>query len=373
MKKLRFLISPVFMGILFVVFALSMAVATFIENDFGSTASYNAIYGTKWFELILLLLAINLIGQLIIFRLFKLSRLSGALFHLSFVVMLAGAAITRYTGWEGSIHIREGESQNQVMSSEKNLVFTVEDPEGKVLSRYSEEFSMMPGKAGKFNHSVNTGGKEYRVSFSGMIPNATLQMVPDKYGQPALTFFIATESMMHGETFFLKEGDKITSGDITVAFDGSSPADLTITRKADKFYASSSFGIKEMSMQTRTSTDIQPGDTIELRKMQILSLKGIRIIPIDMSQAASIQAVESKDQPTGKNAYAIDVNSNDASHKIYVWDNEGTDVATGSEIIDGKKFNISYGPELIALPFSLKLNDFMLERYPGSTPPKPRV
>jgi cytochrome c-type biogenesis protein CcsB len=369
MKKLRFLISPVFMGILFVVFALSMAVATFIENDFGSTASYNAIYGTKWFELILLLLAINLIGQLIIFRLFKLSRLSGALFHLSFVVMLAGAAITRYTGWEGSIHIREGESQNQVMSSEKNLVFTVEDPEGKVLSRYSEEFSMMPGKAGKFNHSVNTGGKEYRVSFSGMIPNATLQMVPDKYGQPALTFFIATESMMHGETFFLKEGDKITSGDITVAFDGSSPADLTITRKADKFYASSSFGIKEMSMQTRTSTDIQPGDTIELRKMQILSLKGIRIIPIDMSQAASIQAVESKDQPTGKNAYAFDVNSNDASHKIYVWDNEGTDVATGSEIIDGKKFNISYGPELIALPFSLKLNDFMLERYPGSNSP----
>jgi cytochrome c-type biogenesis protein CcsB len=369
MKNLRFLFSPVFMGILFVVFALAMAVATFIENDFGSTTSYSMVYGSKWFELILLLLAINLVGQMIIFRLFRLSRLSGALFHLSFVLILAGAAITRYSGWEGSVHIREGETQNQVMSSKKNLLFTVEDSEGTILSRYSEEFSMMPGKAGKFEKAVNIGGKEYRISFSGMIPNATLQMVPDQNGKPVITFFVATESMMHGETFFLKEGDKITSGDITVAFDNSSPADMQITRKADKFYASSSFGMKEMSMQTRNSTDFQPGDTVELRRMQILSLKGIRLIPIDMSQAGSIQAVESKDQPTGKNAYSFDVNSNGFSQKIYVWDNESEDISKGSEIIDGKKFNISYGPEMKPLPFSLKLNDFILERYPGSNSP----
>ena len=59
------------MGILFVVFALSMAVATFLENDFGSAAAYGTVYGSKWFELILLLLAVNLVGQLIVFRLFK--------------------------------------------------------------------------------------------------------------------------------------------------------------------------------------------------------------------------------------------------------------------------------------------------------------
>ena len=40
------------MGILFVVFAVSMAVATFLENDFGSPAAYSMIYNTLWFELI---------------------------------------------------------------------------------------------------------------------------------------------------------------------------------------------------------------------------------------------------------------------------------------------------------------------------------
>src|SRR5512133_1382052 len=100
------------MGVLFILFAVSMAAATFIENDYGSAAAYGMVYNTRWFELILLLLAVNLVGQLIAFRLFKLSRISGALFHLSFIIMLAGAAITRYTGWEGSIHIRENEEQN---------------------------------------------------------------------------------------------------------------------------------------------------------------------------------------------------------------------------------------------------------------------
>ena len=74
MKYLKFLFSPVFMGFLFVAFALSMAVATFIENDFGSPVAYSMVYNTIWFELILLLLATNLIGQLIIYKLFRKSQ-----------------------------------------------------------------------------------------------------------------------------------------------------------------------------------------------------------------------------------------------------------------------------------------------------------
>jgi hypothetical protein len=106
MKIIKQLFSPVFMGSLLLIFAVAMAVATFIENDFGSGAAYSAVYNTKWFELILILLAVNLIGQLIIFKLFRKSKLPVALFHLAFIVMIAGAGITRYFGWEGTIHIR---------------------------------------------------------------------------------------------------------------------------------------------------------------------------------------------------------------------------------------------------------------------------
>ncbi|MCX6326481.1 MAG: c-type cytochrome biogenesis protein CcsB [Bacteroidia bacterium] len=117
MKIVKLLFTPVLMGVLFVLFAVAMAAATFIENDFGSSAAYNMVYNSKWFELILLLLAINLVGQMIIFKLYKRGKLPVFLFHLSFILMIAGAGITRYFGWEGTMHIREGEEQKECFSN----------------------------------------------------------------------------------------------------------------------------------------------------------------------------------------------------------------------------------------------------------------
>jgi cytochrome c-type biogenesis protein CcsB len=116
MKIIKILFSPAFMGFFFVVFTISMAAATFIENDFGSAASYGMVYNTRWFELIMLLLSVNLIGQVVIHKLFRKGKLPIAVFHLSFVLMIAGAGITRYSGWEGSIHIREGETSSSCYS-----------------------------------------------------------------------------------------------------------------------------------------------------------------------------------------------------------------------------------------------------------------
>src|SRR5512133_2592511 len=155
MKYFKFLISPVFMGILFVVFAVAMAVATFIENDFGAAASYGMVYNTRWFELILLLLAINLVGQLFIFKLFRTSRLPGALFHLSFIIMLAGAAITRYYGWEGSIHIREGEVQDKCFSTDKYINYSVKDENGAEITSGSEKYTMTKSMAESFGKKLD--------------------------------------------------------------------------------------------------------------------------------------------------------------------------------------------------------------------------
>src|SRR5664279_3230297 len=134
MKYLKFLFTPVMMGVLFVLFAAAMAAATFFENDFGSAAAYSMVYNTRWFELIMLLLSINLIGQVIILKLLRKEKLTIALFHLSFVLMIIGAGITRYFGWEGSIHIREGEVQQQCYSNEKYIGYSVRDNNGTVIT-----------------------------------------------------------------------------------------------------------------------------------------------------------------------------------------------------------------------------------------------
>ena len=97
-----------FMTLLILVFAFSIGYATFIENDFGRSSAKSLIFSTWWFELILLLLVFNLFNNLIKFKLFRVEKIAALTFHLSFILILLGAAITRYISYEGLMHIREG-------------------------------------------------------------------------------------------------------------------------------------------------------------------------------------------------------------------------------------------------------------------------
>ena len=52
------------MGILLVVFAISIGYATFIENDFDAITAKMLIYNAKWFEALMLLMIINFSGMI---------------------------------------------------------------------------------------------------------------------------------------------------------------------------------------------------------------------------------------------------------------------------------------------------------------------
>ena len=105
-----------FTAILMVVFGITIATATFIENDFGTASARAVVYNAKWFELLLLLIMINLTGSIIQHKLYKKEKLSMFLFHLAFVVIILGAAFTRFMGFEGVMHIREGNTSDLIWS-----------------------------------------------------------------------------------------------------------------------------------------------------------------------------------------------------------------------------------------------------------------
>src|SRR5512143_1363553 len=111
MKKIfNFLVSFPFMGFLLLVFAFSMGIATFVENSYGTEAAQGLIYKSWWFSLVLLLLAVNLGVNFVRYRLYTRQRIAVGIFHISFIVILIGAGITRYISFEGIMHVREGES-----------------------------------------------------------------------------------------------------------------------------------------------------------------------------------------------------------------------------------------------------------------------
>lgn len=57
----RILSSSKLALILLVVFAIAMATATFIENDFGTATAWQLIYNALWFELVMLGLCVSFV------------------------------------------------------------------------------------------------------------------------------------------------------------------------------------------------------------------------------------------------------------------------------------------------------------------------
>ena len=116
-------------------FAVSIGVATFIENDYGTTAARALIFNSWWLELILFLLCSIFIYNIFKYKLYYVRKLPILFLHLSFIFIIIGAGITRYISEEGVMRIREGGLNNQFISSNLFLEFRIHDS----ITEYSGE------------------------------------------------------------------------------------------------------------------------------------------------------------------------------------------------------------------------------------------
>ncbi|WP_141050428.1 cytochrome c biogenesis protein CcsA [Aliarcobacter cryaerophilus] len=154
MKLLNFLFSFKATLLLLAILAIGAGVATFIENDFGTSSARVLVYNNTWYEIILVLTTINLSG--IIYKFKMWNNLPRFLFHFSFVVILLGAIITRYVGYEGIMQIPQGTTTNQMISLEPYLQITVKEGEKVVAYKeWQNEFTSLLPELNNFSYKVD--------------------------------------------------------------------------------------------------------------------------------------------------------------------------------------------------------------------------
>ena len=107
-KILKYLFSNQLMALLFIAYATAMAFGTFIESWYSTDTSKIWVYNAWWFELILALFMVNFFGNIFKYRLLRKEKWAILMIHLSFILIIFGAFITRYFGYEGVMPIREG-------------------------------------------------------------------------------------------------------------------------------------------------------------------------------------------------------------------------------------------------------------------------
>lgn len=140
-KLIGFLSSYRATIILLTIYAVLMAIATFVEKEYDTQVAKALIYYSPLFILLHLLMVLNCIGITIKRKLFALGKWGYVLVHLAFIIILGGAMLTHLISEEGMLHLREGEKNNILLvkdgntHTERQLPFEVELLDFK-LTRY---------------------------------------------------------------------------------------------------------------------------------------------------------------------------------------------------------------------------------------------
>ena len=366
MKHLRFLFTPIFMAVIMIVLAVAMAAATFIENDFGPDTARAIVYGAHWFELLFLLLVINLTGQIVVFRLYRKEKLTVMLFHTAFIVMIIGAAITRYTGYDGMMHIREGETSAVTYAPGGELTFSLLSADGEVLADHSAAFNPATKRNNRFKKRLEAEGRKMTLVFERYIPGAVKQVADSPDGVPMVSF-LCTPDMVTSEIVTLAAGETGKAGEMTVGFERD--ADIIVSTDSTDFFVASRLEIRATNMQDMQSQVYSPGTPVVLTRGTVYTMGGYRLMPQKMTMSGTIVPVAGNGDPGSGGAIELRLTGAGTEKSICLWDDDSEEPSQWRGQTGNLTVLASYGSRTGTLPFSLKLDDFVVERYPGSESP----
>jgi len=369
---LDFISSMKLTATLLSIFAIAVGVATFIESDFSTQTAQAEVYSALWFEALLALLAINLLSSMIKHSMFNVKKWNVVLFHSSFLVILLGAAITRFTGYEGSMHIREGESENRITSRE-TYIQAIFEKEGK-KHEFKKMLLLSELSTNHLNEEIRVEDELVNISLLEYIPNATYELVEDKEnGKTVLDMMVSMGAQ--GKAVKLKEGEYLEAPDLVLNFGADVMTDkklVNISYVDGVLYMSNPLDFNTLDMGTRASDILKAGEKNELKTRTLYQseqtnfvLKSLRV---NVSEKLVSKKVKGK-QNRLQDALRMQVSYQGKSQELILMGSPG---AVGYEKVadfEGMKVELSYGAVIKTIPFALKLVDFELERYPGSMSP----
>jgi len=206
LTKIKSALFPLFntraAGVYFLLFAGAIGVATFIENDWGTSAAQKVVYKSWWFELLLILFGITIIVNIFKFRMIQQKKWAVLLFHASIIIILIGAGLTRYIGYEGIMHIRENASANSFLSSNNYLKFKV--IKDGTTYEFDEPVLFATLGSNKWKESYLIGEDLIEVKVKELIANPKQALTADPDGIPTLKMVV---SGVNGrEEYFISEG-----------------------------------------------------------------------------------------------------------------------------------------------------------------------
>ena len=416
------------MAVLLFLFIIAIGLATFIENSYDTITARVLIFNTKWFELILVLLVINFTNNISRYKLFSKKKWTMLTIHIGFIVVIIGAGVTRYFGYEGVMLIPEDKAVNNIYSSDP--YFQIFAHNEKQQFTFSDKLFFTPVTSNNFSFDFDfPDNKKVLVESQKYIPHAQEVLVTNVADGEKLL-----ELVFPGrEKVFIKDGESIKKGKVWLSFNNNDKADAIRFFEDDSgFFIFSPFNVirtdmAKLSVEDRSKSmkDI-PMDTLTRDSLHLIGLRnlinidGTQIMISEIHPKAKLEIRPTINEDVNEdgilNYFDEDLNQNgkldvdedynangildtnvnedannngkldyvnedlpDAIKLSLALNNESKDVVIygGAGLqpkptmveIGGWFFQLAYGAKSIDLPFQIFLKDFRLLKYPGSESP----
>ncbi len=377
MKKILAVLSPMVSpflntraaGVYLLVFAAAIGIATFIENDFGTSAAQKVIFQAWWFELLLVLFGATILRNIVKFRMISRKQWPLLLFHGAIIVILIGAAITRYTGFEGMMHIREGSSSNLFLSSDTYLNFQVRK-NGKAYN-FDEKVLFASLGNNHWQESYLVGQDLIEVQVQDFIPNPKPVLYESLEGKPILQIVVAGQNGR--EEYFLEQGETKRVRNLLFNFQKTPlPGAFNLRFQNNTLSFDYAQPLTQTVMATQQRDTLLPteaGHPLALRALYTDGINNFVFPDFRANGKARVESESAKVENQSLTALELAVSVNGEMTRAYVYGQKGLPGKPAVLQFKDLSLAVSYGAKEVSLPFSIKLYDFILETYPGTNSP----
>ncbi|MEZ4803480.1 MAG: cytochrome c biogenesis protein CcsA [Gelidibacter sp.] len=372
-KKLaNILFSTRLTAILFVVFAVAMATGTILDRHMETSPTpytRTLIYNAWWFETIMVFFVINFIGNIYRYRLLRREKWATLLLHLAFIFIIVGAAVTRYFGFEGMMAIREGATENQFLSHKTYFTAYIDGDymiDGVAQRRLIEkEVDFSPRLDNDFKVETEYNGIPVTMELEKFIKGAEKDIVPDEAGEEYLKLVEAGEGQSHNH--FLKTGQVQSIHNVLVSLDKPVDGAINIRNTPEGLTIQSPFEGEYMTMATGAQghlvkDSIQP---LVLRSRYIIGNMAM-VFPKPVVKGVFDIVKKPKILKGDEDGIVMKVTANGQTEHVKLLGGKGLNNPMEQVKIGNLDIAMKYGSKVLELPFSIKLNDFIAEKYPGT-------
>mgnify|MGYP005985959043 CR=1 FL=1 len=364
MKKiLNILYSTRLMAVLFFLFATSMGIATFIENDFGTQTSKALVYNTWWFEAIMVFFVINFFGNIFRYRLYKKEKWPVLLFHVSFLFILIGAGITRYIGFEGLMLIKEGEVTNKFISETTYLNVIIDDSNQQKNPIHEP---ILLSAWGTNNWSYSSTFKEQKIDFKlvDYIPWAEKKLVEDENGEEYLFFVESSEGTRHEH--YIKKGTTQNIHNVLVGFDSGNNSTINFTTVDGALKINSKEEGTWLRMADQAKGKVTKDSLANFNYLSLHNISGLQFVIPRPAEKGNLKMVSGPKDDKKFDVIVLDITTNNKTERVELLGGKYNTQNSEQVTVDNLNFRMLYGSKTIETPFHVKLKDFQLEKYPGS-------